>query len=126
MFNLKPYFDAAQAANAEVLRVANEIDGAFTLGTEEGVQEAMGRREELENAQAKAKAAEDLYQSMRAAAQRGESSEAARFTPVNEDAAKQAQGGKKTVTRAEYEAMAPAEKHAFFTAGGQVVDEAAE
>jgi hypothetical protein len=121
--NLKPYYDAAQAAQGEVLRVASEIDAAFTLGTPEGMTEAMAKREALDAAQAQAEEALKLYQSMQAAAVTSE--HAAKFVPVSEDAGKE-QGGKKVITRAEYEAMAYAERHAFFQAGGQIVDNPGE
>jgi hypothetical protein len=116
--NLKPYYDAAQAAQGEVLRVASEIDAAFTLGTPEGVAEAMAKREALDAAQAQAEEALKLYQSMQSAAVTSE--HAAKFVPVDETAAETAGGGKKAITRAEYEAMPFAERHAFFKAGGQI------
>lgn len=119
MLNLKPYFDAAQAANAEVLRVANAIEGAFGQGTEEGTQEAMGMRQELDDAQAKAEAAGKLYESMKAASSTGDA--AAKFVPVSTE---QAATGKKTITRAEYENMSHPDRYNFLMKdGGMVVDE---
>lgn len=118
--NLKAYFDAAQAANEDVLKIADEIDGKFSEGTAEAVESAMSRRGELEAAQAKAGEAVKLYEAMKAAAQTGEASAAAKFVPVDESA--KVQDEKKTVTRAEYEAMAYDERHAFFKAGGQIVE----
>jgi uncharacterized protein (DUF2384 family) len=61
----------------------------------------------------------------RSAAQRGETSEAARFVPVNEQAAKIA-GENKQLTRAEYEALDHAARHQFFKDGGTLVDEIVE
>lgn len=124
--NLKPYFDAVQAANAEVMRVASEIDGHFTSGTDEGIQQAMAMRVELEGAQARAAEADGLYASMKAASDRGEAGEAARFVPVNEGAEKVAGSAAKQITRAEYEAMAFGDRHAFLKAGGAIVDQLPE
>jgi hypothetical protein len=118
--NLKPYFDAAQAANAEVLRIANDIDAAFTLGTAEGIEQAMGMRASLEGAQTKATEAEAMYQAMKNAAESGERGQAARFVPVNESAKTTAEG--KKITRAEYEALDYQARHDFAVSGGTIVD----
>ncbi len=117
--NLKTYFDAVQSAQADVLRVANEIDAAFTLGTDEGKAQAMAQRVELDAAQAKVAEAQALYDSMKAAVATGDA--AAKFVPVSEAVSRTE---KKTVTRAEYEALDFQARHDFFTAGGQIVDEA--
>lgn len=117
MINLKPFYDAAQAASAEVLRVASEIEAAFTLGTEEGTQQAMGLKSTLDDAEAKATAAQELYQSMSKAASTGSS--AAKFVPVS--SAEPAQE-KKVITRADYEALDYEARHEFFKNGGMVVD----
>jgi HK97 family phage major capsid protein len=63
--NLKPYFDAAQAADANVQTIAAKIDQHFSAG--EG-KEALEMRASLDEARAKAKNANDLYLSMRDAA----------------------------------------------------------
>lgn len=115
--NLKTYFDAVQSAQADVLRVANEIDAAFTLGTDEGKTQAMAMRTELDGAQAKATEAQALYDSMKAAASTGDA--AAKFVPVAESVDK---AEKKTVTRAEYEALDFQSRYDFFKAGGEIVD----
>ena len=117
MINLKPFLDAAQAASTEVLRIANEIETAFALGTEEGTQQAMALKSALDDAEAKATTANELYQSMRKAASTGDA--AAKFVPVN-DAEQPAE--KKVITRKEYEALDFEARHEFFATGGSVVD----
>jgi hypothetical protein len=114
MINLKSFYDAVKAANEEVLRTAEAIQAAFDAGTDEGKAEAMAKRAELDAAQAKAKDALDLYNSMKGAAQAGEF--AGKFSAGGE------QPKAKTVTREEYEAMGPKAKHDFFSDGGAIAD----
>jgi hypothetical protein len=117
MINLKPFYDAAQAAATEVLRVAGEIEAAFGLGTAEGTQQAMALKSTLDDAEVKATAANELYQSMQKASSTGDA--AAKFVPANSAEPAQA---KKVVTRAEYEALDFAARHDFFANGGTIVD----
>jgi len=79
--NLKPYYDAAQAANQLVTSKAEEIDALFNAGKTE---EALALRPALDEAKAKAKAANQLYLSMQDASAPG-SDPAARFTPAGGD-----------------------------------------
>lgn len=60
--NLKPYFDAAQSADAKVQEIAAKIDAHFQAGEQD---QALTLRASLDEAKAKAKAANDLYLSMR-------------------------------------------------------------
>jgi len=62
MRNLKPYMDAVQTAEARVRDVAARIDDAFTSGK---VADAQALRPDLDTAKAEAKAANELYLSMR-------------------------------------------------------------
>lgn len=64
--NLKPYFDAAQSADANVQAIAAKIDSHFQAGETE---QAMTLRQSLEDAKLKAKGANDLYLAMRDAAE---------------------------------------------------------
>jgi len=121
MINLKPMYDAAQAASSEVLRIASEIEAAFALGTDEGRQQAMALKSTLDDAEAKAAAANGMYESMVKAASTGAA--AAKFVPTN--AAEKAPE-KKVITRAEYEALDYQARHEFFKSGGTVVDALAE
>lgn len=74
--NLKPYYDAAQVAEASVQKIAAKIDDAFTRGEKD---EAVKLGSELEKAQAEAKSANELYLSMRNV---GETSGVGPFTPA--------------------------------------------
>jgi hypothetical protein len=121
MIDLKLFYDAAQAASSEVLRVAGEIQAAFNLGTDEGKQQAMGLKSTLDDAEAKASQANELYQSIVKAASTGAA--AAKFVPVSN--AEPAQG-KKVITREAYEALDFQARHKFFEDGGSVVDALAE
>lgn len=60
--NLKPFLDAANAAEARVAIVASQIDALFSDGKN---SEATALRSELEKAQSDARAANELYISMR-------------------------------------------------------------
>lgn len=113
--NLKPYFDAVQSAQAEVVRVANEIDAQFTLGSEEGKAAALAMKAELDTAQAKVGETQALYEAMKAAAATGEA--AAKFAPAANQAAE-----KKQLTRAEYEQLPYEARNAFFKDGGEIVE----
>ena len=42
--NLKPYYDSAIAADAEVQRILNDMDAAFNEGTDEGKTKALELR----------------------------------------------------------------------------------
>lgn len=64
--NLKPYFDAAQSADANVQAIAAKIDGHFTAGE---TDQAMALKASLDEAKIKAKSANDLYLSMRDASE---------------------------------------------------------
>lgn len=118
--NLKPVYDAAKAADEKVNGIMVEMLDAFNEGTEEGKQKALELRLALEAAKAEAKTANELYVAMRDA--QGDQDAAARkFVPVG---SAPAAAGKKTITRAEYEAMDHAARHQFLMKdGGTVVDE---
>jgi hypothetical protein len=114
--DLKPYYDAAVAAEAEVKRVALEIDGHFTAGE---TDKALELRPALDEAKNKAKDANDLYLSMRNAHE-GKGVEA-QFVPANPDAAPQGSADeKKSMTRLEFLALNASERMSFILAGGTV------
>jgi HK97 family phage major capsid protein len=79
--NLKSYYDAVVAAEVKVQGLATQINTYFEANETE---KALELRPQLDKAKADAKAANDLYHSMRAAV--GEGSDPARkFTPVGGD-----------------------------------------
>lgn len=114
--NLKPYYDAAIAADAEVQRIMSEMDAAFNEGTEEGKSKALELRPALDAAKTKAEEANKLYASMRDASQ--PSDNAPRFVPETKS---EDDGEKKNVmTLADYNALSPKERLAFAKAGGKL------
>jgi HK97 family phage major capsid protein len=74
--NLKPYFDAAQGADARVQSIAAQIDAHFVAGEKD---QALALRASLDEAKSNAKSANDLYISMRDAAQ---TTSLGQFTPA--------------------------------------------
>ena len=61
MIDLKPYYDAVLTTEAEVQRIAGELDALFRLGTEEGKAKALEMQSLLEDAQKKHAEAACLY-----------------------------------------------------------------
>ncbi len=117
MQNLKPVYDAAVAAEAKVREIMADMLAAFEEGTEEGKQRALAMRESLEEAQAAARQANELYVSMRDA-QADADAHARKFIPIGEKPANKA----KQMTRAEFEALSPAERMDFALKGGIIVE----
>lgn len=79
--NLKPYFDAANAAEARVQKIAAQINDLFESGQND---EALELRPKLDTAKAEAHQAHQLYLSM-AAATTSDGDPAQRFVPVGGD-----------------------------------------
>lgn len=127
MRKLRELYDAAKAADGKKADVLARMQAAFELGTDEGTAEAMGMRAELDAAQTEAEAANELYVTARdESAEEPEAdpnANARKFVPVSADAKKAADEGVKQITRAQYEAMDYAERHAFLKAGGAIVDQ---
>ncbi|MHB1482094.1 MAG: hypothetical protein ACYCXH_07235 [Bellilinea sp.] len=120
MIDLKPYFDAAQAADIEVQRIMNEMNEHFNAGTEEGKQAALDMRPALDEAKAKAADANSLYLSMRDAA--AQSNSAARtFVPVSET--KASNEGAKEIILSDFNALDDTAKLKFMRGGGTIKPE---
>jgi hypothetical protein len=125
MPNLKPYYDAALAADAEVKRILNEMDAAFNEGTEEGQTKALELRPTLDGAKVKAEQANQLYASMRDASLVNDSMAALFTTPP--DPAKDEHDGTsdaspKVMKLSEFRALPPKDRLAFSKAGGKIED----
>jgi len=119
MIDLKPYFDAAQAADNEVQRILSEMNEHFNAGTEEGKQAALDMRPALDGAKAKAADANSLYISMRDAA--AQSNSAARtFVPVSENLT--AGDPVKEMTRQNFDALDVPARLKFMRSGGIVTE----
>jgi hypothetical protein len=122
MSNLKPMYDAALAADAEVKRILNEMDTLFNDGTEEGKEKALELRPALDEAKYKAEQANSLYVSMRDASLTTDNS-AALFTPPADPATHdQKDENPKVMNRAAFKQMHPVEQAKFITGGGTVED----
>ena len=120
MLDLKPYYDSAQTADAEVKRILGEMDAAFHAENQaEGETQALALRPALDAARAKAEAANQLYISMRDASS-ASGSVARNFVPVPGAETNQAP---KKLQRAEFQALNSTERMAFIKAGGVVTDE---
>lgn len=125
MPNLKPYYDAALAADAEVKRILNEMDAAFNEGTDEGKEKALALRPTLDEAKIKAEEANKLYASMRDASLVNDSM-AALFTtppdPAKDDHDGTSDASPKVIKRADFDALTPAARMTFMKSGGRVED----
>lgn len=121
MLDLKPYFDAVNAAEAEVQRVANEIDTLFREGTDESQASAVALRPALDEAQSKHDDAVAMYEAMQKANRPNDI--AKNFIPVSDqspdpDAAQQPT----VIKRAEYEKLNLVDRAKFIRSGGSVED----
>jgi hypothetical protein len=122
MPNLKPYYDAALAADAKVKQILSEMDSAFNEGTDEGKQKALDLRPALDEAKTKAEGASQLYNSMRDASLVNDNM-AALFTAPPDPASEAKDDSPKVINRAGLKALSPVAQIAFFRAGGRVVDD---
>lgn len=114
--NLKPYYDAALAADAEKEQIMADMDAVFNEGTEEGKTKALELRPALDAAKVKAKEANQLYASMRDASANGTSAPS-KFVSDQTEAD---ESGKNVKTFAEFQALTPKERLAFSKAGGRI------
>jgi len=122
MPNLKPYYDAAFAADAEVKRILNEMDVAFSDGTPEGKEKALSLRPALDEAQKKAKEANELYASMRDASLVNDNAASLFTAPPDPAKDDQKDASPKVMKRAEFNALTPKDRLAFAKSGGRVED----
>jgi len=120
MTKLKPLFDAARAADAEVMRILSEMTAAFESGTEEGTESAVAMRPALDEAKAAAESANQLYISARDADDGDPDAAARKFVPVPGSECGQKA---KQISRAEFEAMNAADRMSFMLADGKIVEE---
>jgi len=122
MPNLKPYYDAALAADADVKRILNEMDAAFNEGTDEGKEKALALRPMLDEAKTKAEEANKLYASMRDASLVNDSMAALFTTPPDPAKDDQTDANPKVMKLHEFNALSPKDRLAFSKAGGKIED----
>ena len=120
MTTFKSAYDLAQKRVQIVNNLAQEIDSLLS-GTEEDVSAALALEPALDEAQAEAQKALDLYNKLTQASNLAESS-ASLFVPVSEAAA-ESEAAKNTMTREEFDGMNTSEKAAFMKRGGKVTEE---
>jgi hypothetical protein len=121
MLDLKPYFDAVNAAEEEVQRIANEIDALFIEGTDESKVKALELRPALDEAQAKHAEAVSLYESMQKANRPNDV--AKNFIPISNTRPDEAEGSQPTVIkRQEYDQMDLVERARYIRSGGTLED----
>ncbi len=121
MLDLKPYFDAVNTAEAEVQRIAHELDALFCEGTEESKIKALALRPALDEAQNKHAEAVSLYEAMQTANRPNDV--AKNFIPVSITPPDQAEGNQPTVIkRQEYDRLSLMDRARFIRSGGTLED----
>jgi len=121
MLDLKPYFDAVNTAEAEVQRVANEINTLFCEGTDESQAQAVALRPALDEAQSKHTAAVELYEAMQKANRPNDI--AKNFIPVSQSSPDPDAATQPTVIkRGDYDKLTLVDRAKFVRSGGTVED----
>jgi len=121
MLDLKPYYDAVVDAEADVQRIAAEIDVHFQAETDEGKAKALKLRPALEEAQTKLDEVTTFYASMQNATRPNDVIK--NFIPVSETEADPEEGSQPTVIkRGEYEQLSPTDRYKFIRSGGTIED----
>ena len=121
MLDLKPYFDAVNAADAEVQRIANEIDVLFREGTDESKIKALALRPALDEAQSKHAEAVSLYETMQKANRPNDV--AKNFVPVSNTISEPGEGSQPAIIkRQEYDRLNLIDRARYIRSGGTVED----
>lgn len=121
MIDLKPYFDAVNAAEADVQRVASDLDALFRQDTDEARAEALAMQPVLEAAQAKQAEAARLYESMQLANRPNEA--AKNYVPVSTTQAEPVEGSQPSVIkRSAYDGLSLVDRARFIQTGGTIED----
>lgn len=128
MIDLKPYFDAVNAAAAEVQRIATDLDALFREETEEAgakdmaMAKALAMKPELEEAQRKHEEAIALYEAMQKSNRPNDV--ARNFIPVSNTQPDQDGKGSQPslIKRQDYNRMSLVDRARFVRSGGTVED----
>ena len=121
MLDLKPYFDAINTAEAEVQRIANELDVLFREGTDESKLQALALRPALDEAQDKHAEAVSLYEAMQKANRPNDA--AKNFVPVSNTRPDDADGSQPSaIKRQDYDRLSLQDRARFIRSGGTVED----
>lgn len=117
---LKAAYDAVVSAMAEAQAIAQEIEGLFEASK---TDEALALREKWDAAKAKADEIKSLYDDMAGTVN---SDVARKFVPAARPKKEEAEK-EKVMTRAEFDALTPAEQERFVLVDmGKIVDELEE
>jgi len=121
MNDLKIYFDAVNTAEAEVQRIAHDIDELFREGTEESKAKALEMKSQLDAAIAKHDEAVALYEAMKKANRPNDA--AKNFVPVSSTTTELTENSQPAVIkRAEYDHMGLVDRARYIKSGGTVED----
>ncbi len=121
MVDLKPYFDAVNTAEAEVQRIAAELDGLFREGSEESKAKALEMKPTLDAAQAKHFEAVALYEAMQKTNRPNDV--AKNFIPVSQTKTEASENSQPTIIkRTEYDKLTPVDRALFVKSGGRMED----
>lgn len=121
MIDLKVYFDTVNTAEAEVQRIANEIDVLFREGSDESKASALAMKPKLDAAQAKHAEAISLYETMQKANRPNDV--AKNFVPVTQTSPDDTEGSQPTVIKRQaYNALSLVDRAKFIRSGGTVED----
>ena len=120
MLDLKPYFDAVNTTEAEVQRVANELDGLFREGTDESKVKALELRPALDEAQKAHAEAVSLYEAMQQANRPNDV--AKNFVPLSNTQAEAEGSQPSTIKRQEYDRLSLVDRARYIHSGGKVED----
>lgn len=120
MIDLKPYMDDVLATEAEVQRIANEIDEQFRLGTDEGRAQALEMKAQLDEAQRKHDEAVSLYKSMQNANRPNDV--AKNFVPVSISTSEPEDNQPTVIKRQDYNQLSLMDRAQFVKSGGTVSD----
>ena len=121
MVDLKPYFDAVNTAEAEVQRIAAELDGLFREGSEESKAKALAMKPTLDAAQGGHSEAVALYEAMQLTNRPNDV--AKNFVPVSQTKIDATENSQPTIIkRAEYDKLTPVDRAKFIKSGGRLED----
>lgn len=121
MADLKPYFDAVNTTEAEVQRIAGEMDALFIQDTEDARAQALAKKAELDEALKKHDEAVSTYESRQKANR--PNTVAKNFVPVSTTQTEPAEGSQTTVIkRDEYNHLSLVDRARFVKSGGTVED----
>jgi ElaB/YqjD/DUF883 family membrane-anchored ribosome-binding protein len=119
--DLKIYFDAVNTAEADVQRVAHELDELFREGTEESKAKALAMKPVLDAALARHAEAIALYEAMQKTNRPNDV--AKNFVPVSNTQPEDAEDRQPTVIKREaYNRLSLLDRAKFIRSGGNLED----